>query len=481
MSFVAKTSAQLRAGISQLREAVEVHPGRVTAAVGSILLLTSATAFGLAEYGPQPQLPAPTTLSVPLTLDLAPQALALENQPQLVYSTAYVRPNDTVESLLRRLQVTDPAQLRQLATNADLHALLSEAGHVVTAQVSNLGDLVRLQARLPQLATPLKVAGHHAAALPQPAVQSWRLLTLAAQPDGTFQSAVTQETAQAQLRMATGVVQSTLFAAADAADMPDSVATQMVNLFAGEVNFRRDLRPGDRFTVAYRVYQANGQTLRVGRIVSAEIINQGHVHSAVWFNPPGHPQAAGYYNPKGGSLARAFLLSPLPYDRITSGWGWRTNPVMHFHEFHKGIDLAIPVGTPVKTIADGRVAYAGWGTGYGKYVKVVHPGGFSSIYAHLSKFEVHVGEPVKQGEVVALSGNTGWSTGPHVYFQFFVNGTPVNPLTIAHYSPKGTPVPAALRTEFFAQTDTPRQMLALVPGPELASAQASGARSSKQG
>jgi Membrane proteins related to metalloendopeptidases len=89
---------------------------------------------------------------------------------------------------------------------------------------------------------------------------------------------------------------------------------------------------------------------------------------------------------------------------------------MHFHEFHKGIDLAIPVGTPVKTIADGRVAYAGWGTGYGKYVKVVHPDGFSTIYAHLSKFEVHVGEQVKQGEVVALSGNTGWSTGPHVYF-----------------------------------------------------------------
>ncbi len=475
MSLIAKTSARLRAGLFQLREAVEGHPGRITAAVGSVLLLSSATAFGLAEYGPQPQLPPATTLTVPLSLDLTPQAQALEDQPPSVYATAYVQAGDTVESLLRRLQVTDPAQLRQLAANADLRALLAESGHVVTAQVNSLGELVRMQARLPQVLKPQPSKDPSAAAhsanltLAHPAVQSWRLLTLALQPDGTFQSEVTQQTAQAQLRMATGVVRSTLFAAADAAGMPDSVATQMVNLFAGTVNFRRDLRPGDRFTVAYRVYEAQGQVLRVGRIVSAEIINQGHVHSAVWFNPPGHPQAAGYYNPKGGSLARAFLLSPLPYDRITSGWGWRTNPVMHFHEFHKGIDLAIPVGTPVKTIADGRVAYAGWGTGYGKYVKVVHPDGFATIYAHLSQFEVHVGEPVKQGEVVALSGNTGWSTGPHLYFQFFVNGTPVNPLTIAHYSPKGTSVPAALRTEFLAQTATPRQVLALVPGLDVAS------------
>ncbi len=479
MSLIAKTSARLRAGMLQLRETVEGHPGRITAAVGSVLLLSSATAFGLAEYGPQPQLPPATTLTVPLSLDLTPQTQALEDQPSSVYATAYVQAGDTVESLLRRLQVTDPSQLRRLAANADLRALLAEPGHVVTAQVNSLGELVSLQARLPQggkaatakAAQPL-VSQNTALALAQPAQQTWRLLTLVSQPDGAFQSKVTQQTAQAQLRMATGVVRSTLFAAADAAGMPDSVATQMVNLFAGEVNFRRDLRPGDRFTVAYRVYEAQGQVLRVGRIISAEIINQGHVHSAVWFSPPGHPQAAGYYNPKGGSLARAFLLSPLPYDRITSGWGWRTNPVMHFHEFHKGIDLAIPVGTPVKTIADGRVAYAGWGTGYGKYVKVVHPDGFATIYAHLSKFEVHVGEPVKQGEVVALSGNTGWSTGPHLYFQFFVNGTPVNPLTIAHYSPKGTSVPGALRTEFFAQTATPRQMLALVPGPEVASVSA---------
>ena len=472
MTFFAQTPSRLRAGIVALREAVERHPGRVAAAVGSALLLSSATAFGLAEYGPQPQLPPATTLSIPVAIDVAPQVQALDDHPQSVYTTAHVRASDTVESLLRRLQVTDPAQLKRLVASADLHALLDASGRVVTAQVNSLGQLVQLQARLPQTAETQAVKDSPSAGVGQSTAQgreTWRLLTLSSQPDGGFASTVTQESAQAQLRMATGVVRSTLFAAADEARMPDAVATQLVNLFAGEVDFRRSLRPGDRFTVVWRQYEAGGQTLRVGRILSAQVVNRGVTHAAVWFDPRGDKHAAGYYKPDGSALTRAFLLSPLPYDRLTSGYGWRISPIFHKPEFHEGIDLAIPVGTPVRTIADGRVVYAGWGTGYGKYVKVVHPDGFATIYSHLSQFEVHVGEHVKQGEVVARSGNTGWSTGPHLYFQFFVDGKPVNPLTIAHYSPKGSAVPADLRSAFFAQTSDPARMLALVPGAEVAS------------
>ncbi|WP_031410186.1 M23 family metallopeptidase [Thiomonas sp. FB-Cd] len=472
MTFFAQNPNRLRGRIAALREAVERHPGRVAAAVGSTLLLSSATAFGLAEYGLQPQLPSATTLSIPVAIDVAPQVQALDDQPQQVYTTAHVRASDTVESLLRRLQVTDPAQLKDLVANADLRVLLDASGGVVTAKVNSVGQLVQLQARLPQTAPTrpekdLQRGGVDHAQVP--GRQTWRLLTLTSQSGGGFASTVTQESAQAQLRMATGVVQSTLFAAADEAHMPDAVATQLVNLFAGEVDFRRSLRPGDRFTVVWRQYEAGGQTLRVGRIVSAQITSRGVTHAAVWFDPQGDKKAAGYYKPDGSSLTRAFLLSPLPYDRLTSGYGWRISPIFHKPEFHKGIDLAIPVGTPVRTIADGRVVYAGWGTGYGKYVKVVHPDGFATIYSHLSQFDVHVGEHVKQGEVVARSGNTGWSTGPHLYFQFFVDGRPVNPLTISHYSPKGSAVPADLRSAFFAQTSDPAKMLALVPGPEVAS------------
>ncbi|CUA93982.1 M23 family metallopeptidase [Thiomonas bhubaneswarensis] len=431
------------------------HHKRVLAGVGGSLLLTSAAAFALAYEGPQAHPPAPTWVSVAVASTAPQQADQLSVADEVVYTTAHVRANDTVESLLRRLQVTDPQQLRQLSASAEMRALVSgDPGRVVSAQVSNLGEMQSLQGRLPGLKP---VEGGPADA------RQWRELSVKATPSG-WDVQTQSRTVKAALRVASGTVKTTFFAAADEAGMPHNVASQLIDVFDTQINFRRNLRPGDRFNVVYRVYQAQGQTLTDGRLVSAEFVNQGHDYKAVWFDAKGDTKASGYYAPNGDSLSRAFLLSPLPYDRITSGWGWRENPVMHFHEFHKGIDLAIPVGTPVKTIADGRVVYAGWGTGYGKYVKVEHPGGFATIYSHLSAFKVHVGEQVKQGEVVALSGNTGWSTGPHLYFQFFVHGTPVNPLTIAQYAPKGTPVPAALRAEFLAQTKEPRQLLALIDG-----------------
>jgi len=458
MSFVEfKPSATQRAQVlaRDLADWLHQHHKRVLAGVGGGLLLTSAAAFALAYEGPQAHPPAPTWVSVAVASTAPQQAEQLSNADQVAYTTAHVRANDTVESLLRRLQVTDPQQLRQLSAQPDLRALVSgDPGRVVSAQVSNLGELQSLQGRLPGLEAV--VDG------PKDARQ-WRELTVKATPQGWDVQTQTR-IVQPALRVASGVVQSSFFAAADDAGLPHNVASQLINVFDTQINFRRNLRPGDRFNVVYRVYQAQGQTLADGRLVSAQFINQGHDYKAVWFDAKGDAKASGYYAPNGDSLSRAFLLSPLPYDRITSGWGWRENPVMHFHEFHKGIDLAIPIGTPVKTIADGRVVYAGWGTGYGKYVKVEHPGGFATIYSHLSAFKVHVGEQVKQGEVVALSGNTGWSTGPHLYFQFFVHGTPVNPLTIAQYAPKGTPVPTALRAEFLAQTAEPRQLLAVIDG-----------------
>ncbi len=454
-SFLIQTSSRLRQALARVREAVETHPGRVAAGVGGALLLSSVSAFALVEYGPQPQLPAPSLVQQAVHIDLSSQVQALENAPRLLYTTAFVQDSDSAASLLRRLQLTDPSQLRALARDRNLQELLRLHGTMVSAEVDSLGTLKSLSAALPGPASHAGHAGSEDVA--------WRELSIRARADGGFDDQVRVQQAQAQTRVASAVVQSSLFGAADAAGVPDQVASQLVGLFGGEVDFRRDLRQGDRFTVAWRVYAAGNRVVRVGRILAAQVSVDGHEHSAVWFDPSGHPQAAAYYAPDGGSLSRAFLLSPLPYDRLTSGYGWRISPIFHKPEFHKGIDLAIPVGTPVRTIADGRVVYAGWGTGYGKYVKVEHPGGFATIYSHLSRFEVHVGEQVKQGEVVALSGNTGWSTGPHLYFQFFVHGKPVNPLSIASYTPKGTHLPDGLRAQFLASTAPRTRLLALMP------------------
>ena len=468
MSFLIQAGSRLRNAVLRVREAVEAHPGRVASGVGGLLLLSSVSAFALVEYGPQPPLPAPSVVRQAVSIDVSTQVDALDSQPRLLYTTAFVDAADSAGSLLRRLQVTDPAQLRQLAHDGALQQLLRQRGTMVSAEVDSLGRLRQLQAVLPVAESP-HASGAKSAHGEDSAMQL-RLLRISARAGGGFEDHLRVQAAQPQIRMASGVVRSTLFAATDRAGVPDAVASQLVDLFGGEVDFRRDLHAGDHFTVAWRVYTAGDHVLRVGRILAVQLSVDGRERSAVWFDPPGHQQAAAYYAPDGSSLARTFLLSPLPYDRLTSGYGWRISPIFHKPEFHKGIDLAIPVGTPVRTIANGRVAYAGWGTGYGKSVKVPQPGGFATIYAHLSKFEVHVGEPVKQGEVVALSGNTGWSTGPHLYFQFFVHGDPVNPLNIAHYTPHGTKLPPELRASFLASTAPRTRLLALLPQPELASA-----------
>ncbi len=471
MQFFAICRDAWVARLRRAQDTVERHPRRIAAGVGTLLLGSSVTAFGLAEYGPQPALPPVIQIVQPVSLNLGGQLQGLDALPRVAYATTDVRRDDTVESLLHRLGVTDPAQTRQLAHNVALRQLLEHPRQAVDAQVDGVGRLLRLDALL--------AGDGHASAN---ADQQRDALQISARTDGTLHTEMVPREVQSQVRVASGVVTSTLFAATDAAGLPDALAMQMVNLFSGEVDFRRELRPGDRFAVVYRVEVANGQTLGVGRILAAQVDNRTGRHAAVWFAPPNRPQDGAYYTPSGGSLARSFLLSPLPYDRLTSGYGWRISPIFHRPEFHLGIDLAIPVGTPVRTVADGRVVFAGTGTGYGKYVKVAHPGGFASLYSHLSRFEVHVGQTVKQGEVVALSGNTGWSTGPHLYYQFFVNGKPVNPLDISQYTPRGRPLPAAERSAFGAQVLPSMHLLALLPGqgPALADAarttQASGRR-----
>ncbi len=450
MQFFATGRDNVVANLRKARDIVERHPRRLAASVGALLLGSSVTAFGLAEYGPQPALPPVTQIVQPLSINLGTQLQGLDAQPRVAYATTDIRRDDTVESLLHRLGVTDPSQTRQLVHNVALRQLLERPRQSVDAQVDDVGRLLRLDALLASAS-----GGDDARR---------DALQITTKSDGTLHTEVVPRDVQSQVRVASGVVTSTLFAATDAAGLPDTLAMQLVNMFSGEVDFRRELRPGDRFAVVYRVDVANGQTLGVGRILAAQVDNRTGRHAAVWFAPPDRPRDGAYYTPTGGSLARAFLLSPLPYDRLTSGYGWRTSPIFHKPEFHLGIDLAIPVGTPVRTVADGRVVFAGTGTGYGKYVKVEHPGGFATLYSHLSRYEVHVGQTVKQGEVVALSGNTGWSTGPHLYYQFFVNGKPVNPLDIAKYTPRGRPLPAGERTAFGAQVQPSMRLLALLPG-----------------
>ncbi|HYL91162.1 MAG TPA: M23 family metallopeptidase [Burkholderiales bacterium] len=255
-----------------------------------------------------------------------------------------------------------------------------------------------------------------------------------------------EEQAQLETRvtMKANVIRSSLFAATDAVGIPDSVAIQLADVFGGDVDFHRDLRKGDRFTVVYELYYLNGRPVRAGQLLAAEFINQGRTLRAVHFG-------TGYYGPDGKNLRKAFLRSPLEFSRISSGFGMRLHPIQKTWRSHKGTDYAAPIGTRVRAVADAVVEFAGVKGGYGNVVILRHNGQYSTVYAHLSRIAVRRGARVAQSDTIGYVGQTGWATGPHLHYEFRVAGVARNALKIA--MPAALPLPARDLPAFQAQAE----------------------------
>jgi murein DD-endopeptidase MepM/ murein hydrolase activator NlpD len=246
--------------------------------------------------------------------------------------------------------------------------------------------------------------------------------------------------------MKSSVIRSSLFAAADAAGIPDSVAMQLADVFSGDVDFHRDLRKDDRFTVVYEMHTLLGRPVRAGRVLAAEFVNQGRAYRAVHYG-------SSYYAPDGKNMRKAFLRSPLEFSRVTSGFGMRRHPMFRTWRAHTGIDYGAPVGTRVRAIGDGVVEFAGLKGGYGKVVILRHQGQYSTVYAHLSRFAsgLHRGARVEQNDTIGFVGQTGWATGPHLHYEFRIAGQARNPFTIA--MPAANPVPARELPDFLAHAE----------------------------
>ena len=242
------------------------------------------------------------------------------------------------------------------------------------------------------------------------------------------------------IEMRSGEIKTSLFAATDAAGIPDSIAVQLADIFGGEVDFHRDLRRGDRFGVVFEAFQHGGKTIRFGRVLAAEFYNRRKAHRAVWFQDPWG--RGGYYTPGGENLRKAFLRSPLEFSRITSGFGLRRHPIFHQWRAHQGVDYGGPVGTRVKSTGDGVVSFSGRRNGYGNLIVLRHHGGYSTYYAHLRNFApgLKVGSRVVQGENIGYVGQTGWASGPHLHYELHLRDQNRNPLTMAF--PAAQPVPA---------------------------------------
>ncbi len=256
---------------------------------------------------------------------------------------------------------------------------------------------------------------------------------------------------QAVQTQAAGVINSSLYMSAQQAGLSDRLILELAEMFGWDIDFTQDLQPGDRFSVIYNELTLDGEKVRDGDILAAEFVNKGKVLRAVRYTDPDGRVAV--YKPDGSSMRKAFSRNPLPVTRITSRFNPnRLHPIFKTVRPHRGVDYGAATGTPVRVTGDGQVAFAGRQGGYGNVVIVDHGRGNRTLYAHLSRFapKMRVGQRVNQGQVIGYVGSTGWATGPHLHYEFQVNGQTKDPLTVA--LPNAQPLPDAYRRHFQTQT-----------------------------
>lgn len=299
--------------LSQMAHLVQEHPRRLAAIVGTCLLVGGSGAFAVASLGPDPSdLPVQIVLQdiEPLTAQQPLEALeALQFHTFRLYRTDTVRSSDTANSLLQRLGVNDPAAAVFLRNdNAVRKNLLDKAGRQVQAETNNDNQLLKLTARWVQDDSSM-----------------FQRLVAEKTPAG-WRSRIELAPLVASSRLASATIRTSLFAATDESNIPDGVASQLAEVFSNDIDFRRSLKKGDRLAVVYETLEADGEPLRSGKVLSAEFVNAGKTHEAIWFQDG--DKKGSYYTLDGRSMGRAFLSSPMEFSRVSSGFSMRMHPIL---------------------------------------------------------------------------------------------------------------------------------------------------------
>ena len=418
-----------------------------------VLALTAAGALAVAGFR-QSDSPTPISQLVEnvnnITLDS--QISSLDKDRLRLYRSDTSRSTDTAESMLSRLGVSDKTAADFMRGNPLVReALLGKSARQLYAEVDDDNHLLKLTARW---ATDKN--------------DTFQRLVIERGEQGLSARRETGEL-KTSVRLSGGLIQTSLFAATDDARIPDSIAVQLAEIFSGDIDFHRALRKGDRFTVTYESLEADGESLKPGKVLTAEFVNKGKTHQAMWFQE-NSIKPGGYYNLQGQSLRRTYLASPLAFSRVSSGFSMRFHPIFQTWRAHLGVDYAAGQGTPVRSVGLGVVQSAGNLGGYGNAVVIKHSNGHSTVYAHLSRIFVKRGQRVERGERIGAVGSTGVSTGPHLHFEHRVNGVHKDPAQMAKRS-RATEVDRQHMAAFKAVADTATTQLAAARQVHLASAE----------
>ncbi len=403
---------------------------RSTAFRRTALVLLLPFAGVVTSFGIAPDTVTDTVVRTPVVEQVVlPQALpdAAEKpsaEALIYWREELIRRGDTLAGMLARLRVNDADALAFINSAPEARAFYQlTAGRTLRAATRADGTLLTLQYLNGDRLLAVTRDGDHYIAAENSAALDTRVVNAA------------------------GVIRSSLFAATDALDVPDAIAMQLVDLFSTEIDFRKDLRQDDRFTVIYEELLERGERVGAGRVLSAEFVNQGRKHNVVWFEIT--PGQGAYYTPDGRDIRKSFLRSPLEFSRVSSGFTMaRYHPVLHRMTAHKGVDFVAPIGTNIKATADGTVEFAGVQSGYGNVVILRHQNKYTTLYAHMARFAggISPGMRVQQGDIIGTVGMTGMTTGPHVHYEFRIDGVHHDPLSVA--MPTASPMPPAVKQRF---------------------------------
>lgn len=371
-------------------------------------------------------------LELPKTRSTQPEDLTVDTQASNVFKAEYdwtelkVKSGDSLSTLFDKAKIK-PSQLIELLQLGDSIKTLTRLhpGEIIKIESTEEGELTALHYEL----------------------ENFQYLRVVRTASGLSAETI-KHNIETRTAYATATIDSSLFLASQNAGLSQNITMELANIFGWDIDFVLDIRQGDRFTIIYEEIFKNGEKVQDGNILAAEFINQDTSYRALRYTNPTSGDI-GYYTPEGQSMRKAFLRSPVKFSRISSGFtSSRYHPLLHKIRSHKGVDYAAPRGTPVHASGDGKVIFKGKKGGYGNVVILKHGNIYSTLYAHLSNYnrKIYTGGNVKQGQVIGYVGSTGLASGPHLHYEFRVNGVHRNPLTVNF--PSTSPIPERHRDNF---------------------------------
>jgi murein DD-endopeptidase MepM/ murein hydrolase activator NlpD len=390
---------------------------------------------------------AASTPSIPVAAPATPPTAVTQEASLAASVEIIVRRNDTLDAIFRRLSL----DLSDLSAIRNLPGIRQSLDYLKPGDSIQLthkdGEVRRLSRRVSEKQT-LSVV----------------------RDDAGFTAQLSENPLETRVRTANATIDSSLFQAAESADMSDAIALKLANVFAWDIDFVLDIREGDHFAAVYEQVYENGKYLHDGELLAAEFVNDGKVYRAVRFQQGSN---VGYYTPQGQPMRKAFLRAPVDFTRVSSEFNpHRLHPILNTIRGHMGTDYAAPVGTPVHAAGDGRVSFEGVRGGYGNAIMLAHGSNVSTLYGHMSRFarNMHVGSHVQQGETIGYVGMTGLATGPHLHYEYLIDGVHKNPQTVR--LPGAEPLRDDAMRQF--KLDTAPLLADLDPVPQRSPGSASG-------